>query len=70
MEFRRSGLLHKLSGEEARVLDNFLMRMKKLGVVRADPEQGPGAYRFTNQLHCLYFEMEAIRAGGSPRAGI
>ncbi len=59
MNFKRSDLRRRLSGEEAKVLDNFLTRMKDLGVLRADPEHGPGAYRFDNQLHNLYFEMEA-----------
>ncbi len=60
--FKRSDIRGRLSNDEARVLDNFLARMKALGVVRPDPEQGPGAYCFENLLHDVYFNMEASRA--------
>jgi len=69
LEFRRSGLRGKLDPAETKVLDNFLTRMKKLGVIRPDPGAGPGAYRFINQLHRVYFWLEAERARGtSPSA--
>ena len=60
--FKRSELRAGLSNEEARVLDNFLRRMRKLGVVRPDPERGRGAYRFANLLHFQYILMQAKRA--------
>jgi len=62
VEFRRRDLWPLLKDEERKVFDNFLARMKKLGVVQANPEGGPGAYRFTNTLHYLYFWLEAARA--------
>lgn len=65
MDFRRSELLARLDGKERGVLDNFLTRMKRLGVIRPEPSRGAGAYRFANLLHCLYFHMEAQRAAGS-----
>ena len=62
VKFERSEVMKSLSGDEGRVFDNFLRRMSELTVVSRDPEQGPGAYRFTNLLHYLYFQMEAERA--------
>jgi hypothetical protein len=62
LAFRRADLLKALSAEEKKVLDNFLNRMRKLGVILPDSEGGPGAYRFSNQLHALYFSIEAQRA--------
>ncbi len=60
--FRRAELLRTLSAEEKKVCDNFLNRMRKLNVIVRDPEGGPGAYRFSNRLHSLYFSIEAQRA--------
>jgi len=60
--FRRADLFRALSAEERKVCDNFLNRMRKLNVILPDSEAGPGAYRFSNQLHALYFYIEAQRA--------
>ena len=62
MRFRRTELIKLLSLEEQKVLDNFLQRMKKLGALQVDKEGGPGAYRFPNYLHALYFAIESKRA--------
>ncbi|GIW95324.1 MAG: hypothetical protein KatS3mg110_3365 [Pirellulaceae bacterium] len=62
MNFVTRDLRKQLTAEEQKVLHNFLARMKKLGVVHSDTEAGPGAYRFGNQLHYLYFWLEAERA--------
>ncbi len=62
IRFKRSALRARLKEEEVRVLDNFLTRMKELGVIHPDPDAGPGGYRFDNMLHCLYFWLEAQRA--------
>lgn len=62
IQFKRSDLRGRLTADEVRVLDNFLTRMKRLGVIRPDPEGGPGTYRFGNLLHYLYFWLEAKRA--------
>lgn len=61
-EFRVRDIRSRLSPEEERVFHNFLTRMKKLGVLQENPEGGPGAYRFGNRLHYLYFCLEAKRA--------
>lgn len=63
--FGRSDLRSRLSLDENKVLDNFLAKMKKLGVIKSDPNKGPGAYRFSNSLHYLYFWLEAERAKGT-----
>jgi hypothetical protein len=65
--FRRKEVLGRLSEEEVRVFDNFLRRMNKLRVITRDSEKGVGAYRFANQLHYLYFFMEAARARETER---
>lgn len=59
IEFSSRDIKSKLRAEEQKVYNNFLVRMQKLGVIKKDPEGGPGAYRFTNQLHRLYFWLEA-----------
>jgi hypothetical protein len=61
MRFQRSSLGGRLSGEEQKVMDNFLHRMKELGALASDPEVR-GGYRFPNHLHALYFWMESQRA--------
>jgi len=58
--FLRTELITKLNPDERNVADNFLRRMKNLGVLVPDEQRG--AYRFPNQLHALYFRIEAERA--------
>ena len=65
VRFKRGDVRKDLDGREVKVLDNFLRRMRTLGVVRPDPEGGPGAYRFDNLLHYLYFRLAAQRAPGA-----
>jgi LmbE family N-acetylglucosaminyl deacetylase len=65
-EFQRGDVPKKLSEEEGRVLDNFLRRLVKLGVISKDPDRGPGAYRFTNVLHHVYFWMQATPVAATP----
>jgi hypothetical protein len=60
--FTRKSLLKDASQDEAKVVDNFLSRMKELGVIHADADGGPGAYTFSNRLHLVYFQMEALIA--------
>lgn len=57
--FTRSGMLKSLPKKEGRAFDNFVNKMKKLGVIVDDSEEGPGSYRFSNLLHYLYFHMNA-----------
>lgn len=60
--FSRSQLRSRLGVAEERVLDDFLQRMKGLGLIVDTPEEGRGSYRFSSTLHHLYFIMEAGRA--------
>ena len=52
--FRRSDVTKNLTEEEVKVFDNFLQRMKKLGVLTQDPTVR-GGYQFPNRLYSLYF---------------
>lgn len=56
--FTRAEILERLTGAERRVLDNFLRRMRTLGALERDPEV-QGGYRFSNNLHAVYFWMES-----------
>ena len=58
--FKRVEILEDLAGNDRKVLDNFLRRMKNLGVLETVPEIR-GGYRFPNRLYALYFFMEAQR---------
>ena len=65
MSLKRAALGARLTGEETRVLDNFLHRMKQLGVLVSDPESR-GGVRFPNRLYALYFFFESQRAKLQP----
>ncbi|MCI0489722.1 MAG: ATP-binding protein [Blastocatellia bacterium] len=67
--FQRSTIRKKLTSEEDKVFGNFLKRMRDLGAITSDKESGPGSYRFTNQLHQLYFWLEFLRARKDENAG-
>jgi hypothetical protein len=62
--FKRQDITQNLRGDEVKVLDNFLHRMRELGVLISAPEKGAGlaapvGYRFSNDWHRLYFSIEA-----------
>lgn len=59
--FTRAEILERLTGAEGRVLDNFLRRMRTLGALERDLEV-QGGYRFSNNLHAMYFWMESQAA--------
>ena len=69
MEFGRSELRDRLSDAEKGVLDGFLKRMRKLGVIEVDPNVR-GRYRFANQLYAIYLYMDSIRWSNKPRRRI
>ncbi len=56
--FLRSELVASLTGQEAKVIDSFLRRMKHLGAIES-VEGVKGGYKFPNRLHELYFWMES-----------
>ncbi len=68
MTFKRKDVEKGLSADEKKVLDNFLRKMRDLGVIESNKEGGPGAYQFKNVLHSLYFFMEARTAPASATA--
>lgn len=57
--FTRSAVRERLADDEKRAFDNFLRKMKELGVLEEDQEGGRGSYRFGTRLHYLFFAMEA-----------
>lgn len=67
ISFQRGEISKKLTADEKRVLDNFLNRMKEIGAIVPDTATGPGGYRFTNQLHRLYFHIESKRKTSDAR---
>lgn len=67
VSFTRRELAEKLDPQESRILDNFLRRMRQLGVLRPEHERGPGAYRFDNLLHRLYISLAAAEQKRAPR---
>jgi hypothetical protein len=55
--FKRQELLKEIPANEQKNLDNFLNRIKKLGIV--DDAEVRGEYRFVNPLFHLYVWYEA-----------
>ena len=57
--FQRKVILEKVTETERKTFDNFLKKMKKLGVIHETEVRGE--YEFTNQLYHLYVGMEAFK---------
>lgn len=57
--FTRRQVAGRLTSEELKVFDNFLRKLRELGVVEADPQGGRGAYVYTNQIFPVYLWMES-----------
>jgi type II secretory pathway predicted ATPase ExeA len=57
--FTRKEVTEYLSEPEKRVFDNFLQRLKQIGVIEPDREMGRGCYRFANEMYPVYVYMEA-----------
>lgn len=60
--FRRKEVESTLSDKEKKVFDNFLRKMRQLGVIQSDPDKGPGDYVFTNDLYpvCFHFKGQNL----------
>jgi AAA+ ATPase superfamily predicted ATPase len=58
--FQRKDILEKVPDREQKTFDNFLRRIKRLGIISETETRGE--YRFINQLYHLYVGLEAIRA--------
>ena len=61
ISFKKSDVESKLNANEKRVFNNFLRKMKELGVIIPDKEGGRGSYRFANMLYPIYIWMESQR---------
>jgi len=61
--FNKKDLEAKLTGEERKVLGNFLRKMMGLDVIQQDKEAGPGCYKFANRLYGVYIRLESRRFG-------
>jgi len=59
--FKKSDIAKKLDERERKVFNNFLNRMRQLGVIERDVEKGRGSYKFVNELYPIYIFMESIR---------
>ena len=57
--FSKAELVARVSPDDAKVLDNFLQKMKQLGVVQQSSEMGRGKYRFASQIYALYFYLQS-----------
>jgi len=64
--FKKKEVAAKLDDREKRVFDNFLNRMRKLGVIEPDVERGRGAYNFINEIYPLYITMESEKSRKKP----
>jgi energy-coupling factor transporter ATP-binding protein EcfA2 len=57
--FRKEEIEKKLNKDEKKVFNNFLIKMKELGIIVSDREGGRGAYKFVNELYPVYIGMES-----------
>lgn len=60
LDFSKAELVARVSTDEARVVDNFLRKIKQLGVVQQSSEMGRGKYRFASQIYALYFYLQSV----------
>ena len=58
-QFTRNDVMGRLDKNELMVFDNLLRRLRELGIVEQDVEEGRGAYRFVNTLYPVYMYMES-----------
>ena len=56
--FQKSRIEEKLNKSEKGVFNNFLRKMRELGIISPDIERGRGHYRFVNDLYPIYIWME------------
>jgi len=58
--FRKSSIIDKLTDSEQKKFNNFLQKMKKLGVLRAGEELGE--YVFNSRLVRLYIQLNSLES--------
>ena len=59
--FKKKDIENRLTTNEKKVFNNFLRKMKELGVIISDIEGGRGSYKFANMLYPVYIWMESQR---------
>lgn len=57
--FTRKEVMGRLDKDEQKVFHNLIRRLRDLGIVKRDVEEGRGAYRFVNALYPVYMYMES-----------
>jgi hypothetical protein len=57
--FTKKDIEKKLDESEKKVLNNFLTKMKELGIIEQDVEGGRGTYRFVNSIYPVYIWIES-----------
>lgn len=58
-EFTKKDVVGALTESEKKVFNNFLTRLKGLGILTQPTELPRGAYRFTNRLYLVYLFLKA-----------
>lgn len=58
--FTRKEVMSKLSESQKKVFDNFIQRMKKLGVIESAKSHGAGSYTFTSEIYTLFFWLQTL----------
>jgi hypothetical protein len=59
--FLKHDVEDRLSDTEKKVFHNFLRKMKELGVIESDFENGKGAYKYVNEVYPVYIYLESYR---------
>lgn len=57
--FTRKDVAAHLTNEENKVLDNFLRRLREIGIIEPESQKKRGTYRFANGIYPVYIWMEA-----------
>lgn len=57
--FKRKDIESMLNSAEKKVFNNFLRRLRELGVIEPDSENERGSYKFANSIYPVYISMEA-----------
>ena len=60
--FKKKEIESKLNAGERKVFNNFLRKMRELGIIVPDIEGGRGAYKFVNKLNQVYIWLENQRS--------
>lgn len=61
-KFTKREIEGKLNEAERKVLNNFLVKMKGMGIIEQDLEEERGTYRFVNPIYSVYFWLESQEA--------